>query len=248
MGRGDTNLLIEAIRKSTRFLHRDYFELEGLQSLSKNCDAFVKKSCHKLYENLVTNIQKYHPQIFYSIDDFKESNFTGSAALIEILDGTNNLTRSLPYFASIVTIVTKKGSDVFAEKIIINFPALNELYYAEKGKGAWVEKYSSNYTGKARVRVSGVNDINSVTLATNLEQITEATNITKNIRVFNSYAYSIALLIAGKIDVCLFEKRDISYLGINLIIQEAGGITNLNDSNIVIGSNYHISDKIKHLI
>ncbi len=248
MSSGDTDLLLEAIRKSTRFLHRDYFELEGLQSLSKNCDSFVKKSCFKLYENLTENIKKYHSQIFCLAQDFKESNFTGSAALIEILDGTNNLSRSLPYFATIVTIVTKKGSDVFAEKVIINFPALNELYYAEKGKGAWVEKYSANYNGKTRVRVSGVNDINSVAVATSYQQINQAANLSENIRIFSSYAYSISLLINGKIDICLFEKRDISYLGICLMIQEAGGISRISDNNIVVGSNYHIWDKIKHLI
>ena len=40
----------------------------------------------------------------------------------------------------------------------MNFPVLSEIYYVEKGKGAWVERHSSNVSGTSRLRVSGIAD------------------------------------------------------------------------------------------
>ena len=49
---GDTGLIIEATRKASRYLQRDYFELESLQASSKGTGPFCQKSCSKALETM----------------------------------------------------------------------------------------------------------------------------------------------------------------------------------------------------
>ena len=243
----DTGLIIDVTRKASRFLQRDYFELENLQSSSRGTDSFCQKSCSKALQILHEGLSKYYKTIILTSAEIKSTTFTGQAALVETLEGLGNLERALPFFAIMVTIVSSKNGIITPERSIINFPALGEIYYAEKGKGAWFERHSSNFTGAMRLRVSGVADITNAVVATINSKLQITSKIFHNIRLYESYTYSLAMLIAGKIDAMIVEPSEITTDGIRLFVEESGGSINV-DGDTMLVSNFKLYDKIKDLL
>lgn len=241
---GDTGLIIEATRKASRYLQRDYFELESLQSSSKGTEPFCQKSCTKALQTLHENLSKYYKTIIFDNKEVATASFSGKALLVETLDGLGNLTRSLPFFAIMITVVSKKDDAVIAEKSIMNFPALGEIFYTEKGKGVWLERHSSNLAGVLRARVSGTSDINNALIATNYNHIDFARTISSNIRVFETYTYSLSLLISGKVDMMIAKACAVSELGVELFVTEAAGAYYKQDG-LIIASNFKLYEEIK---
>lgn len=243
---GDTGLVVDATRRASKLLQRDFFELENLQSSEKGNNTFIQKSCSKAFQTLHDALGKYYKTIIFNSDEVASAEFIGHAALVETLDGLGNFARSLPFFATMVTIVSKNEGVLVAERAVINFPALGEIYYAEKGKGAWVERLASNVTGAARARVSGCGNINEVVIASSNELLDSSKFFSSNVRVFDSYAYSLAQVVRGKIDAMIIKPRDIALPGIQLFMKEAGGAYSIISDNL-IASNFRLHEKIKQL-
>jgi len=241
---GDTSLVVDATRKASRFLQRDYFELENLQASDKKTTSFCQKSCTKAVQILQENLSKYYKTVIFDAKELEGSNFFGKAALVETMDGFGNFTRSLPFFAIMVTIVSKKNGEIIADRSVMNFPALGEIYYAEKGKGAWMDRYSSNVPGSSRVRVSGANNVKDALIAVTGKNIEFAKKISSDIRILDSYTYSLIMLISGKVDILICDERKISSKGVELFVLEAAGSVH-RQNNLLIASNFMLHEKIK---
>ncbi|WP_032139451.1 inositol monophosphatase family protein [Rickettsia tamurae] len=155
-----TNLLINALRKAVKFLHRDFLELEMLQKNSVRNEEFCKRSYLRLKTLLCEELQKHTQYLFFPDDQFDLNNNYESVFLINPIDSPNNFARSIPFFAISVTYLKRNQEVLTPTSTVIYFPALNEIYYAEKGKGAWIEKnnLNSNYQG-LRLRVSDNADL-----------------------------------------------------------------------------------------
>ncbi len=246
---GEVGLVVDATRQASKFLLRDYFELENLQSSTKSANAsnFSQKSCTKMFHILQERLGKYFNTVIFDSKEIATTQFVGKAALVEVLDGFTNLTRSLPFFAIMVTIISNKNGQIVADKSVINFPVLGEIYCVEKGKGVWLERHSFNFPGATRVRVSGIENIEDAIVSMSLNFLKDNADTFSNLRIFESYTYSLALLISGKIDVIIVEPGDISLMGVELFITEAGGVFHKQDRK-VIASNFKLHEKIKHIV
>ena len=244
---GDTGLVVDATRKASKSLQRDFFELENLQSSEKNTTSFCQKSCGRAFQTLHESLNKYYKTVVFNSSEVASADFTGHGVFVETLDGLSNFERAMPYFGVMATIVTKKDGEITAERSIMNFPALGEIYYAEKGKGAWVEKLASNITGASRTRVSGQGNMKDMVIAPSYDLLEDAQKISPNIRLFDSYAYSLSQLIRGKVDAIIMNKRDISAPGIDLFVKESGGACGIVGNNLV-ASNFKLHENIKSLL
>lgn len=244
---GDTSLIIDATRKASRFLQRDYFELEQLQSSDKKTTNFCQKACTKAAQTLHENLSKYYKTVIFDAKELETASFASPVALVETLDGFGNFARAIPFFAIMVTIVTKKNDEFITEKSLINFPALGEIYYTEKGKGAWTVRYSSNNSSSARVRASGTNALSDSLVVTNAKNFELASKLSSNIRVIDSYTYALAMLISGKADVIIFDERKISSDGVDLFSREAAGSIQKHNGS-VIASNFTLQEQVKELL
>ena len=241
---GEIGLLIEATRKASRYLQRDYFELESLQSSTKGTESFCQKSCSKALQTLNENLSKYFKTIIFDNGEVSKANFSDKALLVETLDGLGNLERAMPFFGIMITIISKKDGVIIAEKSVINFPALGEIFYTEKGKGVWLERHSSNLSGVLRSRVSGTSNLSNALISTSYDHIDYATKISSNIRIFESYTYSLALLVSGKIDIMIATPRPVSELGVELFTKEAAGSYSVQNG-LIVASNFKLHDAIK---
>lgn len=240
-------LLTDAMRGASKFLHRDYFELENLQNSTKGTKAFVNKAKARVTENLQKSLGKYYKTVIFDDEnlDLQTLDFDRDIALVKVLDGAENFERAIPFFALVVTILSKKLDKILANKVAINFPILGDVYYAEQGKGAWLERHSSNFVnGAVRLRVSAINKLEDSLVSCNYLQLELAKNLSSNIRIFESHAYQIALLISGKSDIAIFPNNLILSKGFELLTREAGGLSYIENNNF-IASNFQLQEKLK---
>ncbi|MFK7973497.1 MAG: hypothetical protein AB8B66_01350 [Rickettsiaceae bacterium] len=242
---GEMLLVVNAIRQASKFLLRDYFELENLQTSKQNTINFSQKSCTRILQTLQKNLSKYYKTILFDSNELISTNFIGKAVLIETMDGFVNFTRSSPLFSIMVTIVSRKGDELIAEKTVMQFPALGEIYYTEKGKNAWLERDNLNIPGATRLRVSQIDNMEGAIASTSIKLLDLAKSF-QNLRVFESATYSLAQLIAGKLDVIIIQPTNMSLFGMQLFIESAAGMYQMNN-NVMIASNQKIHDKIKHI-
>jgi myo-inositol-1(or 4)-monophosphatase len=241
---GDTRLVIDAIRQASRFLQRDFLELENLQQSEKDTVAFCRKACSKSLQVMCESLGKYYKKIIYDNKAAENLDFEDKAILIETMDGFENFTRAVPFFATMITVLVKKGDAVIPESSVINFPALGEVFYAEKGRGVYLERNSANVSGAFRVRVSGNSDMENILLALSRECFDVGEKFSSNIRLFDSYLYSLSLVLRGKADLMFCMPREISRSGIELFVSEAAGAVCIK-GNMLMVSNFKLHEKIK---
>ncbi|MFY9590246.1 inositol monophosphatase family protein [Rickettsia endosymbiont of Halotydeus destructor] len=235
-----TNLLISATRKAVKFLQRDFLELEMLQRTSVGNKGFCEKSYSKLKTLLQTELQRYSESLFFPDDLFEIDKNNGEVAfLVQPIDSPDNLARSIPFFALSITYLKRTREGLTPLSTIIHFPALGEIYYAEKGKGAWVERdnFNSISNKSARLRVSGINDLkNALIISDNLSDPLFSANDTRD---FGSSCYSAILLASGKIDIIYLSSLNYTlYHGFELIIKEAGGAVANNGNKFIASNDY----------
>lgn len=249
MANKNISILLDAARAASRFLYRDYAELENLQTSLKGTQSFVENSRNRVLEKLRANLEKHYPNIIFSPEADNFNSINGYAILVDIISGINNFARALPYFGVVVTLVQGKENTIIAEKTVINLPIVGELYYAEKSKGAWLEKDNSGNTGSIfRIRTSANTKISECLLA--CENVQQAANLDQHflsIRIFGCSAYQAALVAAGKIDCCVSEAHSLLNPGLELLVREAGGAAGIKN-NLFFASNYHLHDKITEII
>ncbi len=240
-----TNFLINTTRKAVKLLQRDFFELEMLQSSGQknSISLFCNKSYLRTKEILKEELQKHTANLFFAGEEFNPLIDHDTAILVEPIDSLTNFSRSLPFFALVITYFKKVNHTFTPTHCIINFPALYEIYYAEKGSGAWLQK--SSFNEKAiRLRVANCRDIENAVIAA--DAIDNNVKLFKEIRNFGCHSYACALLATSKVDAIFLSSVDVTLSHcFNTMIIESGGTISENMNNRFIASNYQIADKIK---
>lgn len=243
-----TNLLINEIRKAGRFLQRDFVELEMLQSSARNTKGFCERSYARTKDALSRELSNRFKNIFFADEQILEYGELDNILLVEPIEGVENLSKGLPFFAIMVTLVKRIAGKHAAHTTVVYFPAFAEIYYAEKGAGSWAERLSLQGSTKAeRLRVSSCSNLEGAFICGDERQ--ELANISSNIRHFGSNCYSVAALFAsGKIDLIYYAAIS-SFIkpGLELIIKEAGG-TIIASSDGLVAANYNLAEKLKQFL
>lgn len=156
--------------------------------------------------------------------------------IIDPLDGTTNYTRNIPFFSISISLVYRRTPIL---GVVFN-PINKELYFAEKGKGAFLN-------GK-RIKVSQQQILSKAVILFNKYRAKEDFRKLHRIlgiigekcpvfRILGSVTLALCYLASGRADVCFalgMNPWDLS-AGV-LIIKEAGGkLTNLEGKDWQIG-------------
>lgn len=236
----ELELIVDAIRHTSKLLLRDYFELEGLQSSGKTAQSFSEKSLVKAKEVFKSKIEKYF-QVFFDYTQITNIAEQKKAIIVEF-DGFDNLTKAMPFFSIVATLLVNKNGNLVAEKSVIKFPALGEIYYASRGKGAWFERIIFNFSGSLRVRVSGTDKLEEAVIGASKQNMLDQ-ELSPMQRIFGCDSYLLVLAIAGKLDVAAMKSTPILQFFSELFASEAGGVQlNLRDNIFV--SNIKLSKLI----
>ena len=224
-----TKFIIEAVRKASRFIARDYSELEYLQNSTQDSIRFVDRARTKATDTLSQELLKYpNAQIIKGIDAIETKDPRATYYIINAIDSPQNMMRAIPFFGTSVLCYQYRADVLVAAACVLHFPAMSETVYSEIGAGAWCEKGDNNVGHKTvRLRVSRKTDDTALTI-TNASQYICDYLATKpqecNLRSFGSELYSIYLVASGKADIYAFPSSDKVLEAISrLMIVESGG-------------------------
>ena len=238
------NVMKTAYNKVNRRIYRDFGEIENLQGLDSKIDRFFNKT----YEFIEYNIKNY---LSYCRPEWQFlSNINSSCKkdtyywLLVPLSGKENFKRSIPIFSNSISVY-------FNNKIIatsIYDPLRNDFYFAEEGKGAFLNDHRIRVSNRKYLENSLISlEVNNSDIE--IEKLFLKQQIPlKNFRIFNSSIVSVSWLCNGKIDCFIgVNLYQLLIQSSKLFLRESGGFfleTNLNKNNFFICANPTIHKKI----
>ena len=230
------NILISACQKVSRFILRDFGEIEQLQSSVKGADNFVHSSLLRI-ENVLTDILlETRPR--YGIvtpTGTRQGLDIAHKFIINVMDGVSSFRRGMPFFA--ISIAIEEQKKIIASVIYV--PVLDKIFYAEKGRGSFV--IESRFT--RRIRVSAAKDLLDATIGI-AGSVSQAVNL-KNPVYFLSSSLAIAYFASASLDACVVTTDNFFDLSAGILIaKEAGAHVTAFDENKKPTENYNMAKTI----
>lgn len=205
------NFLISVVKKVGNSLTRDFNEIEQLQTSLRGHQEFTKAAVERLNKSLRVELQKGRPD--YAVISGKEPLPEAPCFAVAPLDGALNFMHGIPYFAVSVAVV-EKGQ--VTAGVIYN-PATADLFFAEKGSGAFKEGYRNH----ERLRVSARKDIKDALLGVQNSNLAEAV---AGLRINGALSLDLAMLASGKLDGIVSRDNTVDAFAAGiLLVKEAGG-------------------------
>lgn len=165
--------------------------------------------------------------------------------IIDPLDGTTNYSSGLPIYG--VSIAYVKNAELFSAAIYL--PSLNELYFAQKGYGAYKNQARLKACRDSRLEKSLI----SVTLPLSFhtavseqqayERFKRLNSASKGVLRLGSSVYSLAQCSLQHIDICVGFRAKVWDVAAGLLIaDEAGLSTSLQPGEILFNEfDYYVS-------
>jgi myo-inositol-1(or 4)-monophosphatase len=220
-------IMTDAARKAGRSLVRDFGEVEALQVSIKGPANFVTAADHKAEEIVYRELSKARPQYGFLMEErgVVEGADKTHRFIVDPLDGTTNFLHGIPLFAT--SIGLERDGQLVAG--VIYNPVLDELYTAEKGKGAFLND--------RRLRVAARKSIGDAVVATGIPHrgraghkryLTEAETMMREVaglRRTGAASIDLAWTAAGRFDAYWEYNLGAWDMAAGIVIvREAGGI------------------------
>ena len=194
------NVMTAAATKAARGLVRDFGEIENLQVSKKGPADFVTTADKKAEEVLVAGLTKARPRFGFLLEEGGkiEGADTSNRWIIDPLDGTTNFLHGIPHFS--ISIALERDGEPVAG--VIYEPITDQMFWAEKGQGA--------YLNGRRIRVSARRRLEESLFATGipfagkqdhdrfLSQLKAVMAVSAGVRRFGSAALDLAYVAAGR--------------------------------------------------
>jgi myo-inositol-1(or 4)-monophosphatase len=230
------NVMIKAARKAARALKRDFGEIENLQVSLKGPANFVTAADRRAEETLREELMTARPGYGFLGEEggLREGSDKTHTWIVDPLDGTSNFLHGIPHFA-IAIALAREGSVVAG---LIYNPANDDLFTAEKGKGAFLND--------KRLRVAARRMLSESVIACGLPHLGRGDLVLGNketfavqekvagLRRFGAAALDLAWVAAGRLDG--YWERNLSPWDIaagSILVREAGGyLTDLDGRDV----------------
>jgi myo-inositol-1(or 4)-monophosphatase len=220
------NVMVKAARRAGRSLKRDLGEIENLQVSMKGPANFVTMADRRAEEMLYTDLTKARPGYGFIGEEggTREGADKSHTWIVDPLDGTTNFLHGIPHFA--ISIGLQREGVMIAG--LIHNPANDDLYMAERGKGAFLND--------TRLRVANRRQLNECVIACGLPHIgrgdhnlsrlemTAIQNKVAGLRRFGAASLDMAFVAAGRLDG--YWERNLQPWDMaagQIMIREAGG-------------------------
>ena len=231
------NVMVKACRKAAKILIRDFGEVEKLQVSLKGPGDFVTVSDKRVEKILIDELQRARPNYSILSEEIglikKDEEFKW---IIDPIDGTANFLHGVPHFG--ISIGLEHNKEIICG--IIYDPIKNEMFFAEKGNGA--------YLNDQRIRVSARSKLMDCIIFTggptfksndedkklSLKEYEKfSSKVGTPLRKMGSASLDMAYVAAGRCDG--FWQRNLNYWDIAagiILVKEAGGfVTDFNGND-----------------
>ncbi len=244
------NVMISAARKAGRSLIRDFGEVEHLQVSIKGPGDFVSAADHKAEDIIFKELSKARVGYGFLMEERGEIIGADKSHrwIVDPLDGTTNFLHSNPIFA--ISIGLEREGQLVAG--VIYNPASDELFTAEKGKGAYMNdrrlRVAARKTAADALVTTGIPHRGREGHPRFLKEMGLLMGEVAGIRRTGSAALDLAFVAAGRFDAYWehnLKAWDVA-AGI-VIVREAGGFVSdlkggdkMLDSGDVLAANLHL--------
>src|SRR3989344_1031080 len=225
---------IGAARKAGSIAKKDFHHIMKIER--KDTHELVTNVDKKVERFIISRIKKKYPGHHIMAEESGENRQKSEYMwIIDPIDGTHNFIHGIADFG--VEIALAKNNEVILG--VVYLPMTDELFCAEKGKGAFLNS--------KRIHVSrkGIKDETFLCYSCNFSQspkwhiknLNALIKIFKNVRLFGSTAVEMSYVAAGKAE-CFVVRHDKpwDYAASALIVEEAGGkVTDLKGRGWYLG-------------
>ncbi len=234
------NVMEAAARKAARGLLRDFGEVEQLQVSRKGPADYVSAADLRVERIIAEELGRARPSFGFNMEE--SGTRPGADAeqtwIVDPIDGTTNFIHGIPHFA--ITIAYRNKAEIMAG--IVYQPLSDELFWAEKGLGAFVNN--------RRLRVTGRQKLEDALVATGLPfkgkpkhadyMATLAAILPEvaGVRRFGSAALDLAWVAAGRFDAFwefALSPWDVA-AGILLVREAGGSVADLDGGDAMLES------------
>jgi myo-inositol-1(or 4)-monophosphatase len=228
------NVMIDAARKAARGLARDFGEVAELQVSKKGPADFVTAADQKAEQTIFEILEKARPG--YSFHGEERGLIEGTDKthtwIVDPLDGTTNFLHGIPHFA--INIALQRDGEVVAG-VTFN-PITNDLFWVEKGKGAFLGAEKRLRVAARRhldesVLATGIPFLGKPGHATFLKELHQISQKVAGVRRFGSAALDMAWVAAGRFDG--YWERNIKpwdvAAGVLMVTESGGKVTAIEE-------------------
>ncbi len=220
------NVMIAAARKAARALKRDFGELEKLQVSLKGPANFVTAADRRAEETLYQELTKARPGYSFLGEEGgqREGADKSHRWIVDPLDGTTNFLHGIPQFA--ISIALERDGAVVAG--LVYNPANDEMFTAERGKGAFLNEQRIRAAARRRladaVIACGLPHFGHGDLELGAKETFAMQEHVAGLRRFGAAALDLAWVAAGRLDG--YWERNLKpwdmAAGV-ILVREAGG-------------------------
>jgi myo-inositol-1(or 4)-monophosphatase len=252
------NVMVRAAEKAARTLVRDFGEVEQLQVSRKGPADFVSSADLAAEKTIRAELTKARPDFGLLMEESGKGGPSDARSrwIVDPLDGTTNFLHGLPHWA--ISIAAETDGMIVAG--VIYDPVKDEMFWAERGQGAFVNS--------KRLRVSGRRSMDIAMIATGmpfkgraiapnyLAELELMMMEVAAVRRFGSAALDLAYVAAGRFDA--FWEYGLSpwdsAAGV-ILVTEAGGFVSEADGGpnpvfgpSILASNGDLAQPVRDLI
>ncbi|QNE31274.1 inositol monophosphatase [Sphingomonas sp. NBWT7] len=225
------SVIERAARKAAPRLRRDFNEVQQLQVSRKGPADFVTMADKRAEQTLYEELSKARPDWGLLMEERGEIAGDPSKPrfIVDPLDGTSNFLHGIPHFAMSIAVEEPmpSGKREITTALVYQ-PLTDESFWAEKGRGAWLQDQ--------RLRVSSRRELTESLVATGIPfmghgDFAQWTRIfgaiapqVAGIRRLGSAALDLAWVAAGRFDG--YWESDLKLWDVAagmLLVKEAGG-------------------------
>jgi myo-inositol-1(or 4)-monophosphatase len=252
------NVMVRAADKAARGLKRGFGEVEQLQVSVKGPADFVSQADIRAERIIRDELKRARPGFGFLMEESGEiaGEDPHHRWVVDPLDGTTNFLHGIPHFA--ISIALESKGEVTAGVILD--PIKDELFWAEKGGGA--------YLNDRRLRVSARKQIAHALLATGipfsehgdhdrfLAELRRVMPAVSGVRRLGAAALDLAYVAAGRYDG--FWERGLSpwdFAAGIVLVREAGGFVSeidgapvRSDSHSLLACNAALGNAVRDLL
>lgn len=257
-GSANLNVMMKTARKAGRALLKDFGEVENLQVSIKGPGDFVSRADKAAEAMIREDLMHARPTYGFLGEEAQETPGDDPTRrwIVDPLDGTTNFLHGLPHWA--VSIALEHKGQIVAG--VIYDPVKDEMFYAEKGAGAWMNESRLRVSVRHRmieaIFATGLPFAGMAHLPEALQDLARLLPATAGVRRFGAAALDLAYVAAGRYDG--FWERSLNTWDIAagiVIVREAGGIvealepdTDVLETGSVICANEPIFNTFAKLI
>lgn len=221
------NVMVKSAMKAARQLLHDFNEVEQLQVSKKGPADFVSTADTAAENTITSELRRARPDYGFLLEEgnaVESKDPQGRRWIIDPLDGTTNFLHGIPHFA--ISIALEEAGEIVSG--VIYEPTRDEMFWAEKGKGAYLNdrrlRVSARRNMEDSVFATGIPTLRGKDHDTYLKHLEAVMTRCSSVRRFGAAALDLAYVAAGRYDG--YWERGLSAWDVAagmLLVKEAGG-------------------------